>query len=239
MVKNNIIWTEDEFKLWDKLAAEGPPRNGPRGWVKAYMDGKKFFEGPNLIVAKGREFVAQKIFGINNDVSGGTRPAFHQYVISHFAVGSGGATVDGHEVTLTGPTVADTGLYSSITLGDELYLNEPAHIENGTEDPIIHSYHNAVKPITTDGDIVLEPVSYEGSPDYYTKVRCTCVVPPGEPSALDPGASTPISEAGLYFVNASLAETDPEKVQMFAHICFPPKWKEKEATISIFWYILC
>ena len=47
-----------------------------------------------------------------------------------------------------------------------------------------------------------------------------------------------MSEAGLYFVNEALADGDTNKVHMFAHICFAPKYKELESTLTIFWYIL-
>jgi hypothetical protein len=62
-------------------------------------------------------------------------------------------------------------------------------------------------------------------------MKCTCIVPSGEPNALAPGGTTKIDEAGLYFVSASTP-------LLFSHICFAPKWKEKESTLTIQWYIL-
>jgi len=247
-VSNDItVLHNEDYKIFDKLIAgvNNKPRSGPVGWVQVYMNDHNLarrtpdHEGSNLIVAKGREFVAQKIFETNIMGDGTTRTDFYNYKVSHFAVGAGGAVVSGQDVTLQGPAIADTALYQPISLGDEIYLEEPSHYSDTTESPVVHTYENAVKPIMTHGDIYLEPVSYEGAPDYYTKVKCTCVVPAGEPSMLAPGASTPINEASLYFVNAALADTDPAKLQMFSHICFPPKWKEKESNLTIFWYILC
>jgi hypothetical protein len=86
----------------------------------------------------------------------------------------------------------------------------------------------AVKPITTK---YLESVSYlrpDGSLNCaaYTKMKCTCIVSDNEPSG-----TTKIDEAGLYFVSGSTAK-------LFSHICFAPKWKEKESTLTIEWYIL-
>ena len=245
MTKPIVVTHQDEYSIFDKLKFQvDNDRNNHlrniRGWVQVFMDQNKVFEGPNLIVAKGREFVAQRLFELNTAEDNNSRPDFFNYKISHFAIGSGGATVSGNmDVNLTGPLIADTGLYKPIILGDQTYLTDPSGYIDNTQSPVINSASHAVKPISVDGSIVLESVPYDGSPNYYTKAKCTCTVPPGQPSALAPGASVPISEAGLYFVNTALADTDVKKVQMFAHICFAPKWKELEGTLTILWYILC
>lgn len=239
---SNTIFSQEEYNIFDKIhgnyTKEDLRKKLPRGWVQMYFGNKKVVDGPNLIVAQGREFVAQKLFEIT-DTDDTSRETYYNHKISHFAIGSGGAIVETNDVTLTGPEINDRYLAQPISLGDELYLEEPSHYEDSTEEPIVHSYRNAVKPINTHGNISLQPVEYENSPDCYTKVLCRCVIPDGEPSGLAPGASTPISEAGLYFVNNSLADTDPKKVNLFARICFAPKWKELESDIVIKWYILC
>lgn len=236
-----IINHSDDYNVFDKLAfnANLDGKRGPRGWVRAFLDNEKIYDGPNLIVAQGREFVAQKLFEAITTDAGSSRTNFYNHKVSHFSVGSGGATISGSDVTLTGPLIGDTHIYKPITLGDDLYLDEPSSYTDSSQSPIVNTYVNAVKPISTHGSVVLEPVSYEASPDFYTKIRCTCVIPAGEPSVLGSGDSVPISEAGLYFVNGSLADTNPNKVNLFAHICFPPKWKELESQLTIFWYILC
>lgn len=237
---NTIISYNEDNKIFDKLeTGKINKRSLPIGWVQVYLNSKKVFEGSNLIVAKGREFVAQKMFELSTMEDGTTRPNYYNYKITHFAIGSGGSTVNGNDFTLLGPLISDYHLYNPICLGDEIYLEEPSKLEDATESPIVHSYRNSVKPITTDGKIYIEPVSYEGSPDYYTKVKCVCVIPAGEPTPLSPGGAVQISEAGLYFVQPALADTDIEKLHMFAHICFPPKFKEKESRFEIHWYIIC
>ena len=236
------VFSQEEYKIFDKLMQT--PGAGPKGWFQMYMHknpgiiGEPCVDKQNLVVAKGREFVAQKIFETSLIEDGTNRPAMHGYKVSHFGVGGGGASVTGQDITLYGPTLSDNGLYQPISLGDESYLEEPSKYEDTSQSPIINSYRNAVKPIDTHGQIYLEPVAYEDSPNYYTKVKCTCVIPAGEPSQLAAGGSVQISEAGLYFVNQALADTDPDKTNMFAHISFSPKWKEKESTITIFWYVL-
>lgn len=227
---NTILHSED-YKIFDRLAKS--PGRGPKGWVEIFLNHrKKIFEGNNLIVAQGREFVAQRIFNVYSTESG-NRNNLTGYTISHFAVGSGGATIDGGEVTLVGPVVGDTGLYESIGLGDSSYLEEPANNEDASESPLVHTYQNSVKSITADdGTVYLEPVSYEGTSDWCTTMKCSCDIPAGEPSQIAAGESVQINEAGLYLVSGTTAK-------MFAHICFPPKWKEKESAITLVWYILC
>jgi len=224
-MKNNrdiFITHDDEYIIYDKLI-EYKKNNyifGPVGWVRAYLDDRLVVDQPNLVVAQGREFVAIKTFEvISTDDGTGNRPDFTSYKISHFGVGKGGSTIIDDEVTLTGPQYCDTSLYNPIQLSDGGdYLTEP----NGTQ--------YVLKSITSDGSIYLEP-SGNCDPDYYTKVKCTCVVAAGEPTTLEPGDSVKIDEAALFFTNGTTA-------RIFSHICFTPKWKEKESTFTLVWYIL-
>lgn len=234
----------DDYKIFDKLAfSANKHRCGPLGWVQVYLDNKKVHDGPNLVTAIGREFVAQKIFEnilyLNDESIEQQREDFRGYKISHFAVGSGGSTVEGEQVTLLGPEVCDTGLYKPISLGDVSFLNEPGNSSDLTE---LHKKENSLKPILfNEGSVYLEPREYikENSNltcTNYTRVKCTCIVEPGYPSALTAGQSVQISEAGLYFVNPQLNPITPK---LFAHICFSPKYKELESKLTIYWYILC
>ncbi len=232
----STIFCQDDYKIYDKLANQSNQKRGPLGWVQVYMNEKNLknkkpdFEGGNLVVARGREFVSQKIFNII-DFDGGSRTDWRAHNISHFAVGSGGATVNNDIVTVNGPFICDTGLYQPINLGNSSFLEEPSNYSSGDG---VHEYTDAVKPITTDGSILLESESYTGDStcNYYTKVKCSCSIVDGEPGAIAAGSAVEISEAGLYYTNGADA-------QMFSHICFAPKYKEKESTITIIWYILC
>lgn len=227
VLDQNIILSE-EYKIFDALAHKMEQgMRGPLGWVQIFLQTKNgliYDEGSNLVVAQGREYVAQRVFN-SYAYSGGSRPNWTSYVISHFAVGSGGSVVSGTppSVTLNGPYICDTGLITATTLGIGGYLTEPG----GTV--------LSVKPIAaSSGSLYLESVSYSGggtSCTNYTKMKCTCIIPSGEPSSLAPGGTTKIDEAGLYFVSGSTAK-------LFSHICFAPKWKEKESTLTIQWYIL-
>lgn len=225
---NDEIVVKDEYKIYDALAEKMKKGHiGPAGWVQLYLQtkhGMVFDEGPNLVVAQGREFVAQRIFN-SYAYSGGNRPDYTSSILSHFAVGSGGSTIVGSTVTLNGPFICDSHLISPVSLGISGYLTEPDGVTT-----------QAVKPISaSSGSILLESQSYSGggtSCVQYTKMKCTCIIPAGEPSSLLAGGTVKIDEAGLYFVTGTTA-------RLFSHICFAPKWKEKESQLTIIWYILC
>jgi len=68
VLNDNVIVKED-YKIFDKLANEmGYKTRGPLGWVQIYLQTKNgliFDEGPNLVTAQGREYVAQRVFNSN------------------------------------------------------------------------------------------------------------------------------------------------------------------------------
>ncbi|MDD4081988.1 MAG: hypothetical protein PHD05_01240 [Sphaerochaetaceae bacterium] len=226
MIKNDVLM-KDYYRVFDKLEKQIHHKRGPVGWVQIFLQtkfGLVYDEGYNLVVAKGCEFIAQRAFN-SNLYSGGSRIDWTEYSVSHFAVGSGGSVVAGSPpvVTLNGPYICDTQLIEATSLDKISYLTEPS----GTT--------LCVKPITADGgSFLLEPSNYSslgGSCSYYTKVRCVCNVSDEEPISLPSGGTTKIDEAGLYF-------TSGETANLFAHICFAPKWKEKESPFTLIWYIL-
>lgn len=226
----------DDYKIFDTLneMQRKNPKFGPVGWVRAFMqekddeERKLFFEGPNMVVAAGRYFVAQKIF----DVSDGTTD-YRSFKISHFGVGAGGATISGKSVTLIGPHVCDESMYQPICLGGT--HDEPGMFNNSglsSDEQKIYNYVNALKPIE---NITLVDETYSESTvtcTAKTKVKCECVVGQGEPAPLSVNGYVPINEAGLYLVGGGTAK-------MFAHVTFPPKYKEVESTLTIDWFILC
>jgi hypothetical protein len=235
---NETIFAKEDYQIFDSLSKQQGTKRGPVGWVQIYLNsqvdpetktlisGNKVFEGNNLIVAQGRSFVAQKLFNTAG------APDLRSYTVSHFGVGANGATVNGTAVTLLGPNICDTAMSAPIKLNAS-YLNEPSNTIGSPN--TLYNYQGAVKPILTNGSILIEDEDYSSGGQnctYGTKVKCTCTVPEGEPTGLSAGQSVPISEAGLYIVSGSTAK-------MFAHICFPPKWKAFEDQFSAVWYILC
>ena len=165
MSNNQKILLSDEYKIFDQLRKQGrqKPKAGPLGWVRAYTQNKHdltrklFFEGPNMVVAQGRYFVAQKIFGVADS------PDYTNYKISHFGVGAGGATVDGDSVTLLGPHICDISMYKPISLGGT--HNEPVIYDNSALDDDLkelYTSYGALKPIQS---ITLVAEDYEDTGD--------------------------------------------------------------------------
>lgn len=247
-VKNQTLNITDGLNLKDSIAKKNDEETfkklenylkntntvGPLGWVKVFLqknkDAKKqlVFEDHNMVVAQGRNFVAQRIFNYADATD------FRNYRISHFSVGAGGASVNNDTVTLLGPNVCDTHIYKPITLNST--HNEPGNYDNSALSNSLKDIYTSVGAVKPIDSLELISESYgEGTSitcAYNTKVKCECIVASGEPNALASDGYVPINEAGLYLVNGTDAK-------MFAHVCFPPKYKELDSILTIEWYILC
>ena len=214
----NII-LEDDQKIFDRLASEKNPF--VKGWVRLFLHknmkekGKPVDEGNNLVVGKGREFSAQRLFDNNT----GSSNDWKNYIINCFGVGSGGATISDGTPVINDAALDDGGLFTPITLNDSYYTETNSGL-NGV-----------VKPITTDGTVELMDGGY-GSGTHYSKVKCTCVINNGEPTGLSAGEAQQISEACLYFTNGTTNH-------LFSHICFAPKWVELDSILTIEWFVIC
>lgn len=229
---SNNITHYDDFIVWDKLKFHNKKSGHfTHGWVRVFIDDELIHDGPNLIVGNGRSYASQLLFPTAATSDGSVIKNLSSYKISHFAVGSGGVDVSGESIVYLGPDISDNSLGVPIGLGNEAYLDEPSGYVNMNESPLIHTHSNAIKPIN---EYVREPMRYGGSESYYTKVKCTCIIPPGEPSALQPGTSVKINEAGLYMTNTDLTD-----IVLFARICFDTKNIELESSFKIYWYNLC
>jgi len=219
MYNSENIILEDDHKIFDRLASKRNPFI--KGWVRLFLHknmgnkGNPIDEGYNLVVGKGREFSAQRLFDNNT----GSSNNWKNYVINCFGVGSGGATVSDGTPVINDVNLDDSGLFTPVTLNDS-YYNETNSGTNGV-----------VKQISTDGSIELMGGGY-GTDTYYSKVKCTCVINDSEPSGLSAGEAQQISEAGLYFTSGSTNH-------MFSHICFAPKWVELDSILTIEWFVIC
>ena len=238
-----VPYTQEE--IWDLLEEKAKKNPGPQGFCQMYLDGRFCDQGSNLVVAGGREYVAQRLFNVYP--AGSSLPDVRDWLVGLFGVGAGGATCNANVIQLQGPTICDTGLYRAISLGNSEYLDDP--ITYDETDILLDPYDiyksvNVVKPVNWEpnGAIELIPVDYGSCTDQYTKVKLTCIVPSGEPSGLPAGGTVPISEAGLYFAEQIAGSpeewSDSVPARMFAHITFAPKWKELESEFRILWYII-
>jgi hypothetical protein len=133
--------------------------------------------------------------------------------------------------------VCDEDLYVPLPLasGDNAYLTSPGDVPNG-----VAATPYVGKRIEYDGTItVVENTSISCTNAYYTWVKCECLKAIGEPTTIAAGESVRIDEAALYYTNYGDVAPGAETTYTFAHICFAPKWIEKESELLIEWYILC
>lgn len=186
----------------------------------------------NMTIASGREFAAQAVFKKYNPNS--LFGNISNYKVDGFGIGSGGVIDNGGTITLLGPQLGDKGLYTPIPINS----NSISAVDNSG---IIHV--NIVKSIESTGAGGLAgSINLETSnnieftsllDDYYVVTKCSCIIDNTEPSYLIPGSSVKITEAMLFATSPTNTNPIP-----FAHICFPPKWIEKESIIEIEWFIL-
>jgi hypothetical protein len=252
VLDNNTLIYKDDYQIFDILANKQQRlKTGPLGFVKIFLkhkDGTLIYdEGFNLVIGQGREFIAQKISNciLTGDETGPRSSDWTNYAVTHFGVGSNGSIINtDNSIDLRSPNITDVSLYNAISLGVNTYL-----IESGGNNIIgsVSSTANAIKPIIQDGgSVVLYPQKYYSVPNdtsfyttNYTQIKYTCRLSggvSGEPQSLLSGRAQKIDEAGLYFVDSLGTGTN---ANLFAHICFAPKWKEKESDFKIEWYILC
>jgi hypothetical protein len=222
--KYNVSDVVQDSRLMNSLFR---PNYGVKGLVYRILKDGIVVDGglQNMVVANGRRFVAQHIVGTKattdpTDLTG--------YVVSHFGIGSGGVTWVGSTPSLNGPAVCDLDLTTPIPFSDAnvSYLTSPAE---GEADAYV------CKAITTGGSIeIVENTDLASclTPYYFTWIKFTCLKDAGEPTHAVAGASVQISESALYYVSGTTTH-------MFAHICFYPKWVEKESQFTIEWYVLC
>ena len=210
------------------------------GAVRIFQDGEIVHDiSPNLVVAMGRQYVAQRLFGIAHPSETEVPPAVSvpvwDWKVTHFGLGSGGSVVVGSYVNLLGPELCDEDLYEPIPLsgnpGDPSYLTSPGDLAKG-----VNPTDYVAKSITPSGtiDIVAADDINCATGRTYSYVRVICSKFPGEPNYLQYDDDyLNINEAALYYCDGG------QKVRTFAHICFSPKYVEKKSELVIEWYILC
>jgi len=222
----------DKYNVSDVIKNPGllnvSPGYGIKGIVYRILVDDKVVDGgmENLVIANGRRFAAQAITKKKNASDGTDVSA---YLIKYFGIGSGGSTIADPPV-LTGPDVCDLDLTTPIPFSSSnaAYLTSPSEGQNTAY---------VAKAIETDGSIEVianTDLSGCGHPYDFTWIKNTCVKVAGEPDNIGAGATVKIDEACLYYINTGLTD-----IHTFAHICFYPKWIEKESQFTIEWYILC
>jgi hypothetical protein len=238
------MFLKSNEEISEKLYRIRQLQDNPVGYVQLFDEKKKvLFEGCNLVVGLGRQYVNQVIVTTSLDInpiglsltdlpSGCAN--LREYELTHYAFGSGGATYTGIDTyQLTGPAIGDTNLSRPITHNVSTYLTDPGNIDELDD---LHMSLESVKPINM-GNNTYEYVLVNYPPvnptcSYYTQLQLTLYKETGEFGSLLTGQNVQVSEAGLYITNGS-------STLLFARICFPPKFMEKEAQYGLQWNILC
>jgi hypothetical protein len=232
--KKNIIAA---LPLLSELKTKGRNDGLLKGVVRTIQDGKLVDECiENIIVARGRRYVAQRLFGTRHP----SDAPVYNWEISHFGLGSGGAVISGSTVNLMGPETCDLDLYEPLPQAGSppitSYLTSPGDGIRG-----IAAEPYAAKPIEPSGSvdiIATEDIECEYGLTF-SYVRCICVKSIGEPNYLPTDDDyIMINEACLYYTD-SLINPNNASTALFAHICFPPKYVEKKSEFVVEWYILC
>lgn len=188
----------------------------------------------NMTIAAGREFIGQSVFKKNNPNS--IFGDISLYKVDSFGVGSGGSTIDiNNNITLNGPSLCDIGLYRPIKLNSQcLETNDNdgniiQHVVKGIE---------SIGPGDEQGSIEFQQSLSSDfqscGRNYFTVIKCVCVIDNQEPSYLNPGESVKMDEAMLFLTSPEGTNPRP-----FAHICFAPKFIELETNFKIEWYVIC
>jgi len=240
-MSNQSIIIKDNFNIHDVIKyKQNSTSSSPfLGLVRIYENGVlNTDETPdgwllNMTIAKGRQFAAQKLFNktINQPI-----PDVSDFYIDSFGIGSGGSSIDiDYNVTLIGPTVCDLDLNQPIAINTAAIANSVGNIN------IVKLIEEA-GPGGDIGSITLEISNnneYTNCTTYKTVTKCVCIVDNQEPTSLNLGETVKIDEAMLYATNAALIPAPTTKQSIpFAHICFAPKFIEKESVFTIEWYVI-
>ena len=191
------------------------------------LNGNLLAEEENLVVLRGREFLAQKLMQMPSS----SGEDLTEYRLEYFGVGSGGTT-SGTTPTTNGPYDNDIDLTSPAvfsTTGINSSLNNYKYIDNGY-----------LKKITSDGsvEIIKEDHTINTSSgnvelQRYTSIKFVIKLTETEP------ASKPFrfNEAGLYAVKYVNGVPTGDKL-LFAKFTTLDKYLDTNDGILIEWHIL-
>lgn len=243
-------------------------KKGARGFAKCTLMNKQLsFGTPNLVLLRGREFLAQKLADVPQSSTVDNR----HYKIRYFGYGSGGAQEGtGTVPNKMGPFDDDTGLYA------------PAHFASGSSDADTQYKYiqdGYLKLIRTDyGKIAIEEeahtinkgtgtsgtgtgTSVESIVNRYTAIKYTMFIMSHEfiklstegavtdnPFAFNEAALYAVAteeilnEDGVTYKEVPLGNSTTEKQAAdylpFARFTTSTKWIEEGESLKIEWYIL-
>ncbi|MFW6001778.1 MAG: hypothetical protein ACOCQD_00400 [archaeon] len=249
MQRETVNLTEDSIRgnIQDKLVSRNQKpkrkkqnRNNRLQIFKKKVGDTYFYlveEVDNLVVFRGRNWMMQKSF--NSSLN--SRPGWHDYYLSWFAIGTGGVE-SGDAQTIKSPDLTDVELYDHAPIGDGTDIisvdgKEYKKFDDNfyISDPEIRDDYNLDDSCEEE-----DPEEEENFPcDSFLITRADFRLGPNEGNGED---TQYISELGVFFSPSddpgdASGWTD-DNVQLYAKMCFSPKEKHDGIEIVFRWAAL-
>jgi len=195
--------------------------------------------GENLVVLKGREFIAPKIA----DVESPANSTLGNYKIRYFGIGKGGATEDGNgDLTVkVGPYANDVNLYDPLQISSGNSADGITYVDNGYLKYIETDTNLGAKIEILSEDHDVQTANGTVTVSAYTTIKYTMFIRKDEMTDQKPFE---FNEAGLWAVeydsNGNVVVNDDGSVNkvLFAHFTTASKYIETSDELKIEWYIL-
>lgn len=216
IVKINDIYNDQYLKdSFNKK--DNSNRVKPQGYVEIFeknMSGNEKLLGKNnLVVYQGREWIAERIFNVENSSTSTDKDEF----ISWFGIGQGGADIVNDPLTAYNPASGDTDLASEVGLG--IGVDAPGqYADFRSGDYFKHPFDS----------IVFEQDVNNNNEWLIVKITTTL-------NAEDANGNF-INEAGL-FTSTSLSAGHSGPFHIFSRVTFPTLVKNSDRQLVFVWYI--
>jgi len=208
--------------LQDSIGASIRPNKGnPHGYVEIYevddSGNKKLIAKPNLVLYIGREWLASRIFNLNNANITATKDEF----ISWFGLGDGGV-IPGDPLNPAPPALTDTGLSQQIMItatdssASDYHVVDAEHPEEGYYKIPFDSIEFQQDSLNDDKWLVIKTVTTVGASFANDKQ---------------------LSEAGLFSCESDLGGQDPRNYTIFARVTFPSIVKTSDRRLIFTWFL--
>ena len=224
--ENINVTVKDEYQMGDSFnKKDGEQKTRPRGYVYIYStpedenedselleerEVNPIDDGDNLIVYPGREWVASRLFAVNNT---NITPEAN-YAIYWFGIGSGGAPA-GDPFTPEDPTLSDSSLSSPLSISD----TDSSYGDDRGDG----YYKKQFASVDYDQD--------DSNSDRWLIAKVTFVLDTGDANWDDP-----INEAGLFIAETD-AGGHNGPFTLFSRITFSSFQKTSTRKITFVWYV--
>jgi hypothetical protein len=188
---------------------------------------RKEYDGTNLVIYRGRSWLAQRAFGIDKDAS-----LYSDKFISWFAFGNGGC-VNGQPYVPSSPNLNNTGLVKHGVIG-------PIGMRHITVGGKQYAQFDAGSPDFID-DTEVPAGSVADSMDRLLVAKINVTFDKNQANnddgISDASAFQEINEAGLFFADKNKIDDAPTQLDLFARVTFPTIFKNRNKGIRFSWYL--